>query len=527
MRFFQKKPDISYLPYLFGAQFINLLDNWIKLWLLILKEGGRMVKNALLFLSFFLFLFKFSYAFDENQIRSLIEDGAYEEAIEILNNERGDNFNYFYYYGLVNKELLNFSEAKKYFEKALAINDADINLCINYGDLLLKMNEIDLLGKKLEEWDKRGIKGNRIELLRAKYFKKMKRYKIALSILDKIVSDKSIEEEVLKERIDVLILSNNTQEAVKTLNTIITGAYSENLKSFAIQTLKTISINKQKSNFEFSYAYGYDNNVVSEPSDKYYASLISGKDDNFHLFSFKFNYLNNFEKTTLRLNYDGSYSAYNHLSQYNYFSNDLSVKGIYKINHNLNLDLTYSVFYSLLDERSYLLANVLTPGISIYNDSNSLFITFKPFIEKREFVLRPANEYEDRDGYRYGGKIELSKFYGKHFFSLGYEIARDDTEGDNWKANQNKIHLRAYLRPINKLTTDFYCEYKLDDYLDKHKTFLIERKDKIGSFVFTAEYLINKIFSVFGRYVYVNSNSNITLYDYQRRIITLGIQVRF
>jgi tetratricopeptide (TPR) repeat protein len=484
-----------------------------------------MVKKTLLLLIFFTFLLNFSYAFDEKQVRFLIEDGAYEEAIEILNKERSESFSYFYYYGVVNKELLNFNEAKKYFEKALSINDADINLCVNYGDLLLKMNEIDLLVKKLEEWHKRGIKDNRIELLRAKYYRRMKEYKTALSILNKIADDKTIEEEVLKEKVDVLILSNSNQEAVKTLNRIIIGIYSDNLKNYALQTLKTISIAKQKINFEFSYAYGYDNNVVSKPSDNYYAAFVSGKDDNFHLFSVRFKYFKNFENTIFRLNYDGSYSAYNHLSQYNYFSNDFSINGVYKINQDLNLDITYGIFYSLLDEKSYLLANILTPGISI--DTHRLSISIKPFIEKREFMLRPASEHEDRDGYRYGGKVELSKFYRRHFFGLGYEISRDDTEGDNWKTNQHKFHFRAYLKPVNKFITDFYFEYKIDDYLDKHKIFLTERKDKISNVVFTVEYLINKIVSVFGRYVYVNSNSNIMLYDYQRRITTLGLQVRF
>lgn len=466
-------------------------------------------------------------ALDKNYLKSLVDDGAYEEAFDYLNKNKEGTFDYYFYSGIIYKEELNLKKAKENFEKALSYNENDVELCFLYGDLLLKLNELELLGKKLDSWENKGIKDERIYLIKAKYYRKKKNYDKSLTILKDIEKNKSIEEETLKEKVSIYVESGQNDEAVKILNKILTASYSEELKNFAFENLKLLSTVKSRSEFKFYYAFGYDNNVVSEPSDKYYASLISGKDDNVHLLGFSYNYYKPFKDFSLKINYDLGYSAYNHLSEYNYLTNNLSIDGIYRVNKNIYLDAEYNFFYSLLDERSYLIINGFRPGIRFIDSFGKFSLFIRPFIEKKEFILKPANKNEDRDSYRYGGNIEFAYYLNNNFFSIGYQIARDNTDGYNWKANQHNFNFRAYIRPIEKIVTDFYLGYRIDDYRNKHTTFLIERYDKITDFIFTLEYWINNNFSIFGRYLYINSNSNITLYDYQRRVTLLGLQVRF
>lgn len=485
---------------------------------------GKKILIALII--FFSFNISLIYAFDENQVRNLIKDGAYEEAYDIVNSGDKESFEYFYYSGLISKEELNFILARFYYEKALSIKVTP-EACADYAEILLRLNEINLLGKKLDEWDNNGIRDNRISLIKAKYHRKTRNYKKALEVLDEIKEDKNLEEEVIKERILVYYETNDRDKATPYLNTIVTGQYSDTLKDFAFQYLKYFSSSGQRTTIKFSYMYGYDNNVVSEPDDKFYAALISGKDDNVHLFGFNFNHFRPYKNYSFNLNYDFGYSAYNHLSEYNYLTNNLNIEGSKDLNKNLRLSLSYNLFYSLLDERSYLIINGIQPGITFLNDSADILFSIYPFFEKREFIFRPANQYEDRDGYKYGGKIELARIWRHNYFSLGTMYARDNTQGYNWRANEYQFYCRSIIKPFENFITDVYLSYRIDDYLNSHKSFFKERFDEILDFVIVAEYLINKNFSVIGRYVYINSNSNITLYDYQRKQITIGLQVRF
>lgn len=484
-----------------------------------------MLKKIFL-LTFIIFSFNLSYAIDENLIKNLIKDGAYEEALDLIKKENKESFEYLYFSGLIYKEKFNYTQAKFYYEKALGLKETP-EVCAEYGEVLLNLNETTLLAQKLDEWEKKGIRHNKIELLKVKYFRKTKNHKKALEILEKIKEDKSIEEDVLREKVLLYFDTNDKKSATTLLNNIITGQYSDGLKDFAFQYLKYFSAIGNKTSFKLSYMYGYDNNVVSKPADKFYADLISGKDDTVHLFGFNLNHFMPMKDFTMNINYDFGYSAYNHLNEYNYLTNNLNLEGRMSANRNLRLSLAYNLFYSLLDEESYLIINVVQPGIIYLNDTADAFVSIYPFFEKREFIIKPVNQYEDRDGYRYGGKLELAKFLGKNYFSFGYTYARDNTQGYNWRTNQYQFYLRGFLRPFENFTTDVYLSYKIDDYLNLHKTFLKERYDMIFDVVLFAEYSINQIFSIIGRYVYINSNSNITLYDYQRRQITIGLQVRF
>lgn len=482
--------------------------------------------KKIIIMFFILSTFNFTYALDENLLKSLIKDGAYEEALDLISKENKESYEYLYYSGLIYKEELNLQQAKFYYEKALGLKEVP-EACAEYGDILLKLNEIRLLGNKLVEWEKKGLKDNRIDLVKAQYYRKTKSYKNALETLNKIKDDENLEENVLKEKILIYFEMNDKNNAIVLLNSIITGKYSDGLKDFAFQYLRYFSAIGNKTSLKLFYMYGYDNNVVSEPSDKYYAALISGKDDTVHLFGFNLNHFRPYQNFSLNINYDLGYSAYNHLSEYNYLTNDLNLAGYLELNKNFRVSLAYNLFYSLLDEEGYLIINGIQPGITYLNDSTNMFISIYPFFEKREFIIRPANQFEDRDGYKYGSKLELTKRCGKNFFSFGYMYARDNTEGYNWRSNQNQFYLRGFLRPFEKLATDIYLSYRIDDFLNLHKTFLVERYDKVIDLVFLAEYYINKTLSVVGKYVYINSNSNITLYDYQRRQITIGLQVRF
>lgn len=486
-----------------------------------------MIKKSIICICIFLTAVSSSFAIDYKELNSLIKDGAYEEAIQILNKSKDNTFQFHYYYALIYKEQRKYTEARKHIEQALYINKDDIPLNLLLCEVLLEQNDLSLLGQKISELDKKGVQNASLEFIKAKYLSKMGKYNIAIEILNNIQNQPGMEESVLREKSIIYIKQGEIDKATSILNKIMAGPYSDESKDFAFLYLKTISTKREITNISLHYAYGYDNNVVSEPSDKYFASLISGKDSYVHKIGLNLTHDHPLKNGYLSIIYDFSYDAYNHLSRYNYMVNNLGLVVSNAINKNTSLSLEYYIYYSLLDETSYLLINGIYPTVSFITDNKKLMFFLKPFAEKREFIFAPPNKDEDRDSFRYGGKALVSYLCGKNYITFSYLLARDDTEGKNWAANINHFILRFFFTPFEKLTADFSFGYKIDDYLDKHIIFLKQREDKIADGVFTIEYFLDKTFSIFGQYFYVNSNSNITLYDYTRRVTTLGIQARF
>ena len=139
---------------------------------------------------------------------------------------------------------------------------------------------------------------------------------------------------------------------------------------------------------------------------------------------------------------------------------------------------------------------------------------------------------EDRDGDVFNasaGYIRLFK-EGRGAFNIIYEYSNDDTDGKNWANTGNRFIVSCLIPDLIKRTNlvlsgdIFLQEYK---YKNTHPEFDKKRKDETYTVSATVIAEIVKALYLNLQYSYIRADSNISVYDYDRNIYTMGFEYRF
>ena len=147
----------------------------------------------------------------------------------------------------------------------------------------------------------------------------------------------------------------------------------------------------------------------------------------------------------------------------------------------------------------------------------------------RDYLWAPSTPDENRDGNDFGGGLGWYFFFAKNkgFVNLRYALNKDWTEGNNWEYLGNRGTATVLIPVLDKLNFTLSSDVFLQDFSKTHTTYNVYRKDKIYTLSSLIAYKFFKDSEIQAQYTFVKDDSNISVYDYNRNIYSVGVEFKF
>lgn len=320
-------------------------------------------------------------------------------------------------------------------------------------------------------------------------------------------------------------------EAADYLNNTIKMAPNTEFAEKAEEYLRLVKPEDVANRWALNFSFGgqYDNNVVLDSGVNPLPEGISRKSDWRAIF-----YLKGLYNFISKKNIEGSvsYSFYQSLhadlSDFNVTSNQFDLSFIYRISPNLSIKGEYLFEYVLVGGDRYDYAHSLSPTLVISEGGG--------FYTEIQYRYKDIN-YKDSD--LFVNNSDRTGF--NNFISIiqnipitktaqlraGYSYDEDNVDASHWDYRGNKGLAEIKITLPYRIYLDLYGEYYNRNYEGVYPSTGKQRFDWISTGIITATKLLSERFSITLGQLYTNNKSSIDIFDYDRAITSLFVNVRF
>lgn len=463
-----------------------------------------------------------------------LKEGSYEEAVEEFKKARAEDpasAVAAYYLGIACKKMQDYSNAKTNLKDAVTLRPAVKEAVVELADVQYQLGEINDALDTLETAEQSGIWSAQSAFIKGLVLSRLGRGKDAIGSFKAAKEmDKSFAQSSDYQIALINLQTGELTEAKAIFKEIIIRDPNSDLAQFAKQYIDAIT-KRIKEERQFRLAvdlqYQHDNNVLLKPGDASVAADITGEADASGTASLRAEYV---PKLKMPLSFKTQYSFYinDHydLKRYDVQSHTLAIVPGYNFSYG-QISLLTNYNYTLVDDDRYLRTYLLSPTYSFALNKNQFMqVTLK--YQGKQYRNPPINSNENRNGKDYAGGI--SWFYlffeGKGFFNIRYDLNKEDTSGQNWRYSGNKIGTGLLYPITKKLTLNINGEAYLQNFEHTHTVFNEKREDATYTGVSMLSYKIFENTDIELQYVYVRGVSNISVYDYDKTIISGGIALK-
>ena len=438
-----------------------------------------------------------------------------------------------YYLGLTYKRMEDYLNAKKYLEESLSLKPKIKNALIELIDLFYRLGEYDEAKKWIDVAEKADIRPAQSQFLKGLTLQKTGEYEQSVEAFNEAKNlDERLEQSANYQIGISYIKMNRYHDAKEALeNVYVIDPYSQ-LGDYAnryVDALEGKIARDRPFHFLARAAFEYDSNVVLSPTDTSNVVGISNRDDTRQVFDVKGDY-------TWRTQ-DGSKSfktGYGfHLSKQNDIGIYDNVGNYFYSTLNLSFDKILVTFpfnfnHTIVDDKNYLWS-VSGGNINSIMLPKSQMLQLGVLYSRKDYMDYIFIPEENRDANQFFGLIGWYWFYAenKGFVNLRYTIDKDWTRGSNWEYLGHRASAGILYPFWDKFRLTINGDVYFQDFNKTHSIFNVKRKDQTytAGALLTYEFLKN--FELQFRYTYINEQSNIDIYDYDRHIVSTGIQFKY
>ncbi len=483
----------------------------------------------------------------------------YEEALELFLQARKAeprSSMVAFLLGLTYKHMEKHKQAVPYLKDAVTFTPRVKEALIELIDALTQTDDTTEARKWIAVGEQEGIQPARLQFFKGLVLLKENKLLEAVAAFDK---SKDLEP-ALKQAAEFQIANayarlGKWKEARSRLKATISVDPNSDLATFARDYEKQVAEKiEQERPFHFTLGLGYkyDTNVVAMPTSGPVADFISGQRDTALNLTFRGAYTAPFSfrgPFNLAVQYALSADRYFRRDDYNTMTNVLSVIPGYNFSRfSLSLPVTY--MYSWLQrskgndflndfnwytDTGYMQQIGVTPTLRFLLGPSSMGEVSVGYADKKYFVDRTrdfdfmTDPRENRDGNVFLGSLGWMYFFkeGKGIFNIKYTYTEEDARGDNWSNTDHRFDA-SLLSPIAgpwKLQLSGSAAFT--DYLHVNPLYDMRRKDSIYNASLGIIYELTKSVDAIGQYIYIRDKSNISTYDYEREIFSVGLEYRF
>ncbi|HBO83421.1 MAG TPA: hypothetical protein DD641_00190 [Deltaproteobacteria bacterium] len=464
-----------------------------------------------------------------------LKEENYEEAIADLKKAREEDPNSSvaaYFLGIAYKKVQDYKEAKHHLNDAITLKPAVKEGVVELADTFYQLGELEDALKTLEIAEREDISPAQTVFLKGLVLLKTRKNLEAIEAFKKA---KSLDEK-LSRSADYQIGIANLQEgklseAREVFKEVVVRDPNADIAQFANQYINAIAKRlKEERPFRVTLGiqYMYDDNVLLKPSDSAAAGDITGEGDSVGVATLRAEYV---PKLTgpwgMKLQYSLYYNIHEDLKTHDIQSHTAALIPSYNFKDS-SISLLTSYNYTLVDDFKYVHSVTVLPQYSFVINQNQFAQAFVRY-QFKDFLKKAINSDENRDSndYAVGGSWFYLFAENKGFLNLRYEFNKENTDGKNWEYHGNKFSA-GFLYPVmEKLKLNIGLEAYLQKYEETHTAFDKKRKDETYTFNTMLSYSIYEDIDIQAQYSHIKSNSNITVYDYDRNIVSIGIEARF
>ncbi len=352
------------------------------------------------------------------------------------------------------------------------------------------------------------------------------------------------------------IEEGNLNEARDIFKEIIIRDPNADIAQFANQYIDAITKRiKEERPYRLTAGiqYQHDSNVILKPSDVTASAGISGESDSAGIINLRGEYAPRLKAPFgLKTQYSLYQNLHGRLKNYDVQSHSIAIVPNYNLTGG-SISLLTSYNLTRVDNLDYLKTLTLSPTYTLFI-SKTQFALISIKYQDKKYVKAAAGADEDREGS--DTNIGISWFYllfeNKGFINGRYEYNRENTKGKNWQYYGNRIGL-SLLYPLNisHFLTSLFSppseggeggglkegsgEIKLSlggeaysqNFDNTHTVFLKKRGDTTYTFNTMLTYNIYDDVDIQLQYVDIRGVSNISVYGYNKNMVTIGVEGRF
>ncbi len=351
----------------------------------------------------------------------------------------------------------------------------------------------------------------------------------------------------------------NLKESKKIFDSLITLDPKSDVANYAKDYERKITEKldaERPFRFNVGLGFKYDSNVNAQPSsgtifdNQNLAGTVSGQEDTAMNLTFGATYVAPFSFRTpynLSVQYSLYADRYFRRDDYNIAQQALSITPGYTFGRflfilpvagryvNLQRDIGTDMTNSLnwWSNTRYLLSGGTSPTLRYMLDDRNIVEIAYAFMKNKYYYTTentaPHDPNEDRDGYSNSGSLGWTFFFKENtaILALRYTYTDMQTDGQNWSYRENKFGLSLVYPLAERLKLQYSSEASFADYKNENTVFNIKRRDEVYTNAVTFIYQFTKNVDLNATYSYMRDHCNISTYDFNRSIASIGVEYRF
>lgn len=470
-----------------------------------------------------------------NQGISNLKEENYEEAVENFKMARMEDPNSSvsaYFLGIAYKKIENKEEALANLKDAVALKPAVKEAVIELADVLYQLGNMSEALKEVAVAEKEEITPAQTAFLKGLVLLKLGRN---IDAVESFKKAKSFDEKLTMAANYQIAMADMQEgrldEAKEIFKEVVIRDPNADLAQFANQYIDMIT-KRLKEERPFRAAVGiqyqYDDNVLLKPGDSSVAAGITNEADSAAIASLRAEYVPKLKGPYgIKAQYSLYLSKHENLTTHDIQSHTVAIVPTYNFKSS-SIGLLTSYNYTFVEDDGYLKTYALSPTYTFTLTESQFTQAFLRY-QRRDYLKQAIDADENRDGNDYG--VGASWFYliaeKKGFLNARYELNREDTEGRNWEYVGNKFGL-GFLYPLtDKLALNLGGEGYWQNYERTHTAFNKKREDSTYTFDTMLSYNIYDDIDIQVQYAYIRGKSNIAVYDYDKNVVTVGVEKKF
>jgi len=483
----------------------------------------------------------------ERNMRSGVENlrqENYEEAIEDLEAVRAalpGSSMAAYYLGIAYKRTQDFERARTNLERAITLEPAVREAVVELADVYFQTGAIEKSMAMVETAEAEGIRPAETAFLKGLVLIKLRRYNEAVTSFENAVAlDESLSSAAEYHIGMARMLEGSFAEAKEVFLSTIRRDPDTGFAALASEYLDAISKRLwQDKPLKLTAWAGliYDDNVILKPGDDTVAGAVTDKEDTGYTLSLRAEYMRPLEgRYSLEARYSFYLLDYFELSSHDVMSHAVTVAPSYSA-LGAKISVPVSVAYTMVDGYGYLTTLRAAPSYSFEPGSDTL-VRLSAGVESNGFHGEPTDPDEDRDNIELGFMVEwfrvlrvsgkdLGAKDGQGLLTANYGFTSSDSDGRNWSHLTNTIGAGVAYPIAGRMRAALNAEASIQNFTGTHTVFGKKRRDRTYTLATTLSYSLTDFVEAMGGLTYVLGKSNLALYDYDKFVLSAGVQARF
>ena len=469
----------------------------------------------------------------------------YEEAATILETVRHRNPSSSvaaFFLGLTYKQMMDYPRALENFKDAVVLQPRIKDALVELIEVLYRLGGEENLKSAahlIQVAEREEIDPAKIAFLKGLLLQKEGKYTEAIEAFEKSESLDSAMTQAAEFQIGLAyVKAAKLEKAKERFRASVLVDPQSDLGSFA-RRYQDLVENQMKIERPIRLTLGlfgqYDSNLVLSWNESRNAPPPPSDDDSFGLLTqLRLDYIPRFDSPWL-LNAQYAFTSNfhsDHSSSYDSIRNGFGLIPGYNFG-SWSLNLLSGYDHTLLKEdgtfKRYLGHLRLGPLLRVQPNSVHLLELFVGY-DENEFFREPLREEEDRDSDGLATFVNwVWAFKRDALFNARYEYIDANTDGIWWENDTYRFAAGLTLPIIDRIKLQLSGQAIFQEYRNNHLLLNNEkpRDDDIyqGTAGLTWEFFDG--FTLVGQYSHTRADSNIAIYDYDRDLVTVGVEYRY